>query len=812
MTDASSKATPPQRPPAAAGGTTGTSAISKPPGAAALPPPAAVSPPHTPVPGAASTTVAGGGRAWLFGLWLIGVAIGTYWPAGSGALVGRDLQVVSNNPHIRVLAPREIPLSAAPGSWLVAAPLAGYSLALDYSRAARTPAPYHYTQLMLHALSALLLFGLVRRALSAPRWRERFGSRAARIGFAVALLWLVHPLAAEGTYLVSARPLVLAGFFTLAALYFFQRTTEGGAAWFWGLLTLLCAAAAPLAVSRAFLLPILLILYDRAFAAGSFGALVARRWLLHALLLLTLLIPLQQSLSGILVNDDAPPPPAGALLAVGALLPGHLAHLTLAPYPLAAVYDDFFASPSPALRWGYLALLTALVISALVGLWRNSAAGFLAGAFLLLTLHAALFGGAHHALGESALNYLPATAAIALLVALTLRIWPRRLSALLPIVTLSAAGALGYLTFQRGKAFQENAAYWSDTLAKRPRSVAAHLGRAEAFVAEKNYSEAVATLQKAAELAPSEPRVHIRLAAALGKNRDNFAATKSLRSAEEQAGDRFHYLRQIERVFLDLKLYDDALRLMKEHLNKRWDDPPVHLMMAELCDALNKPKEAMQHLEEAVKKAPRSAIALSRMGLRLSRDNLTQDAEQRIRQAIEYAPAYPEAYFALGQNALQANKPSEALAPLAMASRLEPENALTHYYLGLAHHMAGQSRPAVVNYERALALQDDMLACLNNLAWILATDPEEAVRNPERAVTLAQKMVERGGHNIPGYLDTLAAAHAAAGRFPEAVEKAKFAVDLLTRAYGAKAAEDIQSRLDLYLKNEPYREKPKEPQ
>ena len=63
-------------------------------------------------------------------------------------------------------------------------------------------------------------------------------------------------------------------------------------------------------------------------------------------------------------------------------------------------------------------------------------------------------------------------------------------------------------------------------------------------------------------------------------------------------------------------------------------------------------------------------------------------------------------------------------------------------------------------------------------AWMLATNPNASVRNGAEAVELAQRAVELSGGREPAILDTLAAAYAEAGRFPEAVKTAQRAAAL----------------------------------
>ena len=69
---------------------------------------------------------------------------------------------------------------------------------------------------------------------------------------------------------------------------------------------------------------------------------------------------------------------------------------------------------------------------------------------------------------------------------------------------------------------------------------------------------------------------------------------------------------------------------------------------------------------------------------------------------------------------------------------------------------------------RTLALKREALhsrphdaALLNDIAWMLATNPDASVRNAAEAVELAQRALTSSGGNDPAILNTLAAAYAA---------------------------------------------------
>jgi cytochrome c-type biogenesis protein CcmH/NrfG len=98
------------------------------------------------------------------------------------------------------------------------------------------------------------------------------------------------------------------------------------------------------------------------------------------------------------------------------------------------------------------------------------------------------------------------------------------------------------------------------------------------------------------------------------------------------------------------------------------------------------------------------------------------------------------------------------------------------------------------------------LAALDLLARILATSPDAQTRNGAEAVRLARRAADLTGHTNVQVLDSLAAAYAEAGRFPEAVQTAQDAMQRASGAGQTNAAVQLAERLKLYQSQRPLRE------
>jgi spermidine synthase len=173
-------------------------------------------------------------------------------------------------------------------------------------------------------------------------------------------------------------------------------------------------------------------------------------------------------------------------------------------------------------------------------------------------------------------------------------------------------------------------------------------------------------------------------------------------------------------------------------------------------------------------------------------------------RARELAPALPGVHYSLGVAEERAGHLDLAEAHYREALRLDPRHPGARVNLGVLAMRRGAPDEAIAELSRALALEPDSLVARNNLAWLLATSADERLRDPARAVGLAEAARDAGGAADPDVLDTLAAAYAAAGRFDDAVRAAEQAAGAAERSGDSAGAERIRARADLYRSRQPY--------
>ena len=109
---------------------------------------------------------------------------------------------------------------------------------------------------------------------------------------------------------------------------------------------------------------------------------------------------------------------------------------------------------------------------------------------------------------------------------------------------------------------------------------------------------------------------------------------------------------------------------------------------------------------------------------------------------------------------------------------------------------------AIDQWTRAINLNPLTPVVLNKLAWLLtfATDPK--LQDTARAVKLAQRACELTRYEQYPFLETLAAAYAAAGQLPLAVQTVQKALDLALATGNKDAAAKIQKQLENYKKKQ----------
>lgn len=245
--------------------------------------------------------------------------------------------------------------------------------------------------------------------------------------------------------------------------------------------------------------------------------------------------------------------------------------------------------------------------------------------------------------------------------------------------------------------------------------------------------------------------------------------------------------------------------LWSDTLAKNPESFTAHNNLGCLLAGQNKLTEAIEQFEATLRFNPQNAPAHCNLGRAYAMRGKFAEAENHFEAALKIKSTDADihqsyATFLAGQKKLDA-----AVQHLREAVRLEPRTE-SRLHLAALLHGAGKFREATEQYRAVLAREPNSLAALNNLAWMLATCPDAAVRNGTEAVRLAEQACRVSDNKKAGMVGTLAAAYAEAGRFTNAVATAAKAADLADADGNKQFAAVNRQLLSLYRAGRAFRE------
>ena len=181
----------------------------------------------------------------------------------------------------------------------------------------------------------------------------------------------------------------------------------------------------------------------------------------------------------------------------------------------------------------------------------------------------------------------------------------------------------------------------------------------------------------------------------------------------------------------------------------------------------------------------------------LQSEGRLREAAEQHRAAAKVSAYAPFANANLGYLHTAMGAPERAIEHYREALRLEPRLGAVHLSLGRLLRVSGQPGPALVHFREAARWLPGESAPLVALVRTLATTTDPKLRDPDRAVRIAERAVELTGGREAESLDALAIAAAAAGRPERAVRVQRLAIEHAGSVAPAKLAH-MRERLARY--------------
>jgi len=364
-----------------------------------------------------------------------------------------------------------------------------------------------------------------------------------------------------------------------------------------------------------------------------------------------------------------------------------------------------------------------------------------------------------------------------------------------------------------------------------------HLGLGQIALERGDAAAAVTALERARELGVGSQEVHWALATAYRRHGDAAAAARAETAAasatviKELMTDPVYQeltntlgvtlARRSNRVARYLERGNDEAALAEWEAAVRadpeWADPVIRLglLRAKLGDT----DGAIEMLERGLRLDPERHQARSSLGGLLIKSGAIDEGIALLRASAAAMPESSDARFKLAIGLAHAGRRAEALETLEQILELAPENPDARFVRGLLLAMEGRLEEATADFEIVVDLEptrtdvysnlaraliqmgcfDEAASVLRSardlfpyqvditltLAWVLATAPDEQLRDGGAAMKLLNPLLQE--RRTPRLLDAYAAAQAATGDFAAAIRTADEAGGIAPRALRAEA-------------------------
>jgi tetratricopeptide (TPR) repeat protein len=269
-------------------------------------------------------------------------------------------------------------------------------------------------------------------------------------------------------------------------------------------------------------------------------------------------------------------------------------------------------------------------------------------------------------------------------------------------------------------------------------------------------------------------------------------------------------LLQRSRVFAVEGQRDKALADVDRVVEMAPRDQTARLLRARILQQAGETDLALTDVEAVLEQDGDVPAALELKGLIAAEREDYPEAIRNFRRLVAKNPDDPVLLGQLGMLFLAAKQPREAIRRFTTALEIDADSFPSRRGRSDAEITIGDHKAALADLEKAHALKPEESGVLNNLAWLLATSPDDDLRDADRAIELAKKACELTEWKEGHIISTLAAGYAEKGDFETAKKYSRQAVG--TGEPAPEVRKQLEAELASYEAAKPWRERQEMPE
>ncbi len=548
-------------------------------------------------------------------------------------------------------------------NWL---PLAWLSHMIDVELFGLESGRHHLTSVAIHAITTLLLFGLLLR-ITKDRWPSAF----------VAFIFGLHPLHVESVAWIAERKDVLCALFYILALWAYVLYVERPGPLRYAAILIMFACgimAKPMIVTFPFVALLLDLWPLRRFSKKA----VLEKIPLVALSAASAAIAYIVQQHGGAVNTLAEIPFS---LRIENAAVAYVTYLFQFFWPtrLAVFYP--FPSVIPAWEW-----IAAIIFLAAITILARRNTAFAVGWLWFLGTLVPVIGLVKIGLQSHADRYMYVPMiGLSIAVAWAALSLVTRFQWLAIPIAIWACGICA-ATFVQASTWRNSTTLFEHAIAVTDGNYIAHNNLGVALRHAGRRPEAVAHFEEALRLWPEYPEAQTNLGEA----------------------------------FLVAGRLDDAIPHIAEALRLNPSLPEAHINLGSVRNKQGRPDLAESEYRTALQLKPSSAEAHDGLAVVLAETNRPEEALQQSLQAIALDPEDADSHYNLGRLYGLTGRPDQAIEQFRETIRLEPSNAEAHFNLGTAYAQKDQMKEAIAEFQAAVRSKPDYASAHFNLGSALA--------------------------------------------------------------------------------------------